>query len=454
MSWNVLYALDLFAILTFAISYIRNCYRRGYRIDVWHTSLFLVCVFPNMVLLPFARNPMNEIVLGQDFDAVVSVLPVVFLVTLVGYFSIIAGGEFWRLRAGLGIRKSALPVLDIIPRCAMMLMSSRSLLVFQAVLCLALQALVLLIYFAGSGFGFDLRQYTFAHPALRPVAQSASGYSVIIASHALARYIDKKERVLLVCTVLLTFGLVFFGARSTLLAIYINVLICHFVRLRTKLNLIWFAILVFLMICVGFYLGNLRAGSYSVVQMFASLAFLLLYGNNFSDLRDFAFVYSAWDHRFWAGRTYLAALTSFVPRVASQFRDTWGLGVVTVTTVGFDPQVHPGLRPGSFGEGYFNFGLFGVVAVGIVIGILTRRVDLDTKKALTGPRPSMMQAFASTQLLQVTSFVAISVNLSQFYVLCGIYLFSWICLQVLRLTGIVGANQVGNDLQFRRVTIN
>ena len=438
MSWSALYAIDLFAILIFGISYFKNCYRRGYRIDFWHSQLFFACVLPNMILLPFTRNELNRVVLGEDFGAVMEVLPTVFLITVVGYFSMIAGGELWRLRAGLGIRKSVLPVLDIIPRCAMMLMSSRNLLLFQAVLCLVLQGLVLSIYFTGNGFGFDLRQYTFAHPALRPVAQSASGYSVMIASHCFARYVDRKEKILLLSTLLLTSGLFFFGARSPLLGIYINVLMCYLVGLRTRLKLVWFAILVFLMVCVGFYLGNIRAGEYSVVQLFVSLAFLLLYGNNFSDLRDFAYVYSAWDHRFWAGRTYLAALSSFIPRAASHFRDTWGAGVATVRTVGLDPQVHPGLRPGCFGEGYLNFGLPGVIIVGLLIGLLSRRVDVDTKKALTRSHPSMMEAFASTQLLQVAACVAISVNLSVFYVVCGIYLFSWICLQVMRLTGTIG----------------
>jgi hypothetical protein len=195
--------------------------------------------------------------------------------------------------------------------------------------------------------------------------------------------------------------------------------------------------MVFLLGSFGFYLGSVRAGEYSLIQFFGSLTFLLLYGNNFSDLRDFAWVYSAWDHALWAGRTYLAAIASFVPRVASEFRDTWGLGVAVDITVGLDPEVHPGLRPGSFGEAYFNFGLLGVVVVGLLLGILMRRVDLDAKNALAGSRPSMMKAFASTMLLQVAAWVAISVNLSGFYVVCGIYLFSWVCLQILRLTRIV-----------------
>jgi hypothetical protein len=45
----------------------------------------------------------------------------------------------------------------------------------------------------------------------------------------------------------------------------------------------------------------------------------------------------------------------------------------------------------------------------------------------------MMRAFAATQLLQLAGCVANSANLSVFWVVCGVYAFSWICLQVLQM---------------------
>jgi oligosaccharide repeat unit polymerase len=387
-----------------------------------------------MLILPFARSEMNEIVLGDDFGQVMAVLPFIFLVTLVGYFAMLAGGSFWRLSLGLGIRSVAARTLDILPRCSLMLMSSLRLLVFQTMLCLILQAIVLGAYFVNSGFGFDLRAYTFAHPILRPIAQIASSYSVIIASHSFARYLDTKERVLLCCSLSITFGMVFFGSRGTLVAIYLGILICYLVKLGNRVSLYRMSALFIGIVVVAFYLGSARAGNFSVVEFFASIAFLLLYGNNFSDLRDFAWVYSAWDHRFWAGKTYLAAVTSFVPRFASQFRDTWGMGAATAATVGFDPHVHPGLRPGSFGEGYLNFGWLGVVVVGLLIGIISRRADLEVKASFTSSTSSMRRAAASTMMISIAGSIAVSVNVSALYTYAAIYLFSWICLLILRAT--------------------
>jgi len=381
-SWTALYVLDVAAILVFAISYYRNCYRRGYRIDFWYTQLFLLCIFPNMLMLPFAQSDLNFVVLGSDLRAVVAAIPIVFLITMAGCLSMLAGGGLWRLRLGLGLRETAAKVLDLVPRSSMMLMSSPSILVFQSALCLLLQLMILALYFSQNGFAFDLRSYTFANPSLRPVALVISNYSIVIASHCLARYLERKEKILLACTLLLTLGLVFFGARGNLLSIYLNILICLVVKLRRRISLFRVGSLAAIILLAAFYIGNARSGEYSLTGLMGSMFFLLFYGNNFSDLRDFAWVYSAWDHTFWAGKTYLAAILAFIPRFASQFRDTWGLGAATASSVGFDPQVHPGLRPGAFGEGFFNFGLPGVIAVGLLLGITLRWVDAEVKRLL------------------------------------------------------------------------
>jgi oligosaccharide repeat unit polymerase len=429
MSWNALYILDLIGIGLFLISYYRNCYRRGYRIDFWHVSLFLSCVLPNLLMLPFARSELNAIVLGRDFPAVVAVLPEVFLIALLGYFSMLVGGSLWRLRVGFGLRNAGIGILNFLPRNSMMLMSSRTLLVFQASLCIASQTAILAVYFAQSGFGVDLRGYTFAHPWVRPVALIISNYSIVIASHCFARYADTKEKVLMLSTLLISIGLVFFGARASIVAIYFGVLLCYLVKLRDKVSLLRLFGLGAVMITAALYLGSVRDGVASLGKFFASLAFLLFYGSNFSDLRDFGWVYAAWNHVPWFGKTYLAGITAFVPRVASQFRDTWGVGVAMDLTAGIDPTNHPGLRPGSFGEAYFNFGLLGVVVVGLVLGIIGRLADVEAKIALAGERPSIARAFSFTMMSTIAGCFAVSGNVTGLYVLLGIYFFTWLCLR-------------------------
>src|SRR5579862_5960797 len=115
-TWNLLYGLDLATVGLFLVSYYRECYRKGYRIDFWHAQLFLACVLPNMLMLPFAKSELNGLVLGKDLWPVVDVLPSVFLITLVGYFAVLAGGGLWRLHAGIGLRKTATRVMEVLPR--------------------------------------------------------------------------------------------------------------------------------------------------------------------------------------------------------------------------------------------------------------------------------------------------------------------------------------------------
>lgn len=449
MSWKLIYSLDLIAILSFLLSYYFRCYRKGYRIDIWHSQVFLTCILPNCLMLPFTRSSLNIIVLGRDLGAVVEVVPTVFLITLFGYFAVMLGGELWTLRAGIGVRRLAANILDVGPACSRMLMASRNFLLLQSMLCLFLQALLLAFYFSQNGFGFDLRQYTLAHPELRPIALLISTYSVVVASHCVARYYDTRERVLLTCALAITFGLLFFGARSNILTIYINIFLCYLILRRAKIGLFRLAFVISVILLFGLYMGSVRAGEYSLMQFFEVVVALLFYGNTFSDLRDFSWVYSHWDHVFWGGKTYLAAIGSFVPRFASEFRDTWGLGVVTATTVGLDPRVHPGLRPGVFGEGYFNFGWFGVAAIGIALGIIYKRVDIEVKSYLSAPVPSMMGAFASTMLIGVAGALAITAGFSGLYILTLIYVFSWVCLQVLHL---VAPRQFASTQAMRQIS--
>jgi hypothetical protein len=183
------------------------------------------------------------------------------------------------------------------------------------------------------------------------------------------------------------------------------------------------------MIIGALYLGSVRDGVASVSDFLASLTFLLLYGSNFSDLRDFGWVYAAWNHVPWFGKTYLAAVMAFIPRVASEFRDTWGSGVAMDLTAGIDPTNHPGLRPGYFGEAYFNFGLLGVVAVGIILGIFGRLADTEAKRALAAKQPSIARAFSFTMMGSVSVCFSVSANLSSLYVLFGVYSITWLCLR-------------------------
>lgn len=101
----------------------------------------------------------------------------------------------------------------------------------------------------------------------------------------------------------------------------------------------------------------------------------LLYGNELSDLRDFAWILTGMDSSdFYWGKTYVAGYLSFIPTFAFPFREEYGFGRVTPMLAGLDPMFHSGLRPPIFGEMYVNFGAVGVCVGGFIYGVLVGRI--------------------------------------------------------------------------------
>lgn len=385
-------------------------------------------------MLPFERDDLNAIIVGQDLPRIIEAMPRVFLVVTSGFLALYLGSCLWRLRLGVGIRSSVNEALNVMPRMSLMIMSSRGVLIALSGVCLCLQATILSIYFSRAGFGFDLRAYTFLNPGIRPFALITSLMTVVVASHCFARYADKKEGILLVCTLLLATGLLFFGQRTNIALIFMNVGICYLVKLKKRVGIFRIVVICAAAITLGFYLSSLRDGQYSLGLFFAGLGFMAFYGNTFCDMRDFAWIYSNWDHHLWLGRTYMAGMATFVPRSASAFREKWILGVATNSTVGIDTELHPGLKPGLFGESFFNFGWVGSIGVGLIFGLILRKVDLDVKSAFEDSSPSMQKAFSATSLLTLAGCFNTSLGFAALYAFAAVGLLAWLALQVRSLT--------------------
>jgi hypothetical protein len=158
------------------------------------------------------------------------------------------------------------------------------------------------------------------------------------------------------------------------------------------------------LLILALYLGDVRDGQYNILRTIATTGIKLFYGNNFSDLRDFAWVRSYWDGTYYLGKTQLAGFLAFIPSVISTFRAEWNWGVVTTSIAGLDPLINPGLRAGVFGEMYFNFGLPGVLVAGFVYGYVIRRIhnaSLAAARALSPERArlSILAAMVTLNLI-------------------------------------------------------
>jgi hypothetical protein len=80
----------------------------------------------------------------------------------------------------------------------------------------------------------------------------------------------------------------------------------------------------------------------------------------------------------------------------------------------FSPLEHPGLRVGSFGEAYFNFGIPAVILVGLISGSLLRFVDMRVKEAIVH-HPRSVRVYSYFILMAFFGVVTNSVNFASTY---------------------------------------
>lgn len=123
---------------------------------------------------------------------------------------------------------------------------------------------------------------------------------------------------------------------------------------------------------------------------FNSVFYELIYGNTFSDIRDGAFILSGWErngHEYLLGKTYLAALLSFVPGSILEFKRVWYWGHFSTKKL-FGWENHPGLRGGNVMEAYLNFGVVGIIVAAVIQGYIIAYIEnlffqkcIETKNA-------------------------------------------------------------------------
>jgi oligosaccharide repeat unit polymerase len=110
------------------------------------------------------------------------------------------------------------------------------------------------------------------------------------------------------------------------------------------------------------------------------------FGNELTDMRDFAWILSGMDDGQWLlGKTYIAGYLSFIPSYLMPFRETYSFGRISPLLAGLDPTRHSGLRPPIFGEMYVNFGLPGLLIGGFIYGVAVGRVIRWISESLQQP---------------------------------------------------------------------
>lgn len=149
-------------------------------------------------------------------------------------------------------------------------------------------------------------------------------------------------------------------------------------------------------------------------------------GNNLIDIRDASWVMSQWDYKPMNGTTYMGGLTAFLPSGLFPQKKQWHLGLTAVRIVGWDDSTHPGLRITFFGESFMNFGLAGVITLGIILGILFGTL-LRTFHQAAGDRPSSLNRnLRILILMEMALHLSNTSNAFSFWVLATFLLIQWL----------------------------
>lgn len=259
-----------------------------------------------------------------------------------------------------------------------------------AAIVLFVVQIILFVLLISSGFTYGAGTFSaFENTALRPVINFANALFALSVPLCLVRVSDRRSAL----NWIMLFGTIFMaglsGQRSTVLFPLLIFALIYMSSRSIKFS-IWPAIFALMLMPVAMVMADYRSTAVAIEGRAApvergnrtGLIAEFVYGNQFSDVRDMAWILSGYDGRLLMGRSYLAGATFFIPSRYWDYRRQWGLGDWTVRQAGLDPRYHSGLRGGFFSELYFNFGLLvaliGAAATGFVIGsILRHEIDHD-----------------------------------------------------------------------------
>jgi oligosaccharide repeat unit polymerase len=335
-------------------------------------------------MYPFASANLNALVIGNhNLDLAKRSITVAYLISLVGYLSIFAGGAIFNqyhynsVIYALFIRPVKQTIGKVFEKVVINKRASR----FAAYFYFIALALALFVAFEGGkgndprGFYAHNTQYQFLYNFVNSLSGLVSTFLII----RIFQFNHRTDKLLFAIFIVFT---VFIGSRGGIIGPLVGFFSSYvYFKMKGKIKMVRVLLFVFCLLCLIVGLTLFRSGGFSFEILMSTFMLQIFYGNSFSDLRDFSWVLSLWKGGYFYGKTYLAAFMSFIPSSMSAFRTEWSIGKVTAVMAGYNPKEHPGMRPGMFGESFLNFGIVGVIFIGLLLGYSWRYIDYKVKEA-------------------------------------------------------------------------
>lgn len=359
--WHVL--VSALVVLYFCQSYYRYCLAKGLPIDLYHGLLFMKLVFPMFIMSLFAYDMRNSIFIGNASVYLQPCLGEAFGATALGAVIVFAVSsqvmlknfplklQWLRKQAELFSELVREPSISIFHGCA-------------AIVGVAIVEAYLIAHFGASAF--DLKTSALGAEEIRPLSNFfVMSYGPIAMYALLVCWLKFRIRSAVVVAFLLVALESISGARGAMLGPVFTIGLIWAGRRRGQVKIATALVAVGLLGSTVIAVEAAKGTSGDVTAMDR-----ILYGNDFSDVRDFAHILSKWDRHELHGKTYAAGLLGFIPRTVMPFRQQYAFATYFNEVVGFKKDSHGGLRPGPFGEAYLNFGIPGVVVMGVLQGLI------------------------------------------------------------------------------------
>ncbi|MCV9884694.1 O-antigen polymerase [Metabacillus halosaccharovorans] len=393
-------------------------YTKRKLITITSTTILMKIFIPLIIMYPFAFSDKNAKATGSmNYRLYLEEINATFVICLIGTVFFILG-----CYASSQIRVKN-PLINSFTFAFNSYLNKMNIFLYFFVLL----GIFLFMYRLGFFQTFlDGRSFGMANESLRPIANLFYSLCTFFIVITLTYYNQTKLLPILLLTIIVGLFLTTSGTRGGLLwtlvmffFIYYNLYFDD----KKKANYSKLFIKGILVLFVAIYVGDARTGQYNLIVSITNTFEKVFYGNNFSDLRDFSWVMAYWNQEFLHGKTMLSGYLAFIPSAIFPFREQWSLGYFTVSTVGFDPSVHPGLRPGIFGESFFNFGILGVCSIGFIMGFIINSISRYVQNVLyqgTSKKDAIIVVSAGYILADLMMNFMITAGFFKVYVVLGL----------------------------------
>jgi oligosaccharide repeat unit polymerase len=362
------WAVSFVVIFFFVYSYCSKLLLKRRYLDFYHLFLFVYVIFPLFVVPFFAYDSANFDYVGPNIAGIIERMPEAFAVSAMGSAILLIVSSSW---ADQFIRRP-LALIQFNTKAMATVLAAKPLVILGAVTCIGLVVVEATSIFVFGGKPFNLRGEALADDRIRPAfnlfAVTLAPIVLFASTIAWLKWRRPKYLAVVICIAALES---ISGSRGSLLVPFLDVIFVLVQRRRHRIRLSVVAGGCIAIILLAFGLGQLRVETDPMATQSDSTFYdELVHGNNFSDVRDFAWVLSRWDGQKPWGQTYLAGALGFLPRSIVPFRQDYALSLYLNRFLGFEEDTHAGLRPGPFGEAYINFGWAGAAIMGVVLGLI------------------------------------------------------------------------------------